>query len=180
MKYSPIFLIASVAGTGLLCLNQPVTAASQAKDKALIQSAIQKMDDAADKRDAAGCVAFTHPDFVNFDKTGKETTHGKEARQARYSKLFSQATKVDQQTTLTHIIFSQQGAVVDKQSSTSITMTENGHTLELNGGGTYRDFWVKSAGIWLQKKSQTLTETFHVKTFALNGNPRAIHGNASS
>jgi len=166
MKHCQPVLIGSVALMTLCCLTSSVTADARSKDEASIRSEIQKMDQAADSRSADGYVAFTYPNFVNIDKNGKETTHGKEERKQKFSQLFANATQVKQLTTITHIIFSKQGATVDKVSNELIMLMRNGQSIELKGDGTYCDFWVKSSGVWLQKRSRTVSENFTV-----NGQP---------
>ena len=142
----------------LLGLTLPVMADSQAQDKAAIQAVIQKMEKAANARDAEGYVASTHPDFVNIDAKGQETTHGKVERLTKIQKVFTRATQVQGRSTVTHINFTKQGAIVDEKTSMSITLARNGQTLMLKGTGTYRDFWVKEGGVWLQKRSRTIME----------------------
>ncbi len=166
MNYSRQILVGSVTISTFLCLALPLTADSQSKDKAAIQSEIQKMDKASNSKDADGYVVFTHPDFINIDKSGRETTHGKEERREKLRRLFARATQVTGRTTVTHIVLSKQGAVVDKSSVFTLVMTGNGQKIDMKGNGTYRDFWVKNAGVWLQRKSHTITETTTV-----NGQP---------
>jgi len=166
MKHCQQILIGSVTLLTLSCLTSSVTADVRSKDEASIRSEIQKMDQAADNRNVDGYIAFTHPDFVNIAKNGKETNHGKEERKQKFSQLFANATQVRQQTTVTHIIFSKQGATADKVSNNFMILTRNGQTIELKGSGTYRDFWVKSTGVWIQKRSRTIAENT-----TINGQP---------
>lgn len=173
MKYTRLILVGSVALSTFFCLPLPVLADNQPKDKTTIQSAVhtiqsavQKMDKAANNRDADGYVAFAHPDFVSINKTGKETIHGKKEALKRSRRTFAGLTQIKVRTTITSISFSNEGAVVDTTSNLSASMVKSGKSFELKGTGTFRDLWVEKAGVWLQKKSQTLTETLTV-----NGQP---------
>jgi ketosteroid isomerase-like protein len=173
MRYTRLILVGSVALSTFFCIPLPVLADNQPKDKTTIQnavhtiqSAVQKMDKAASNRDADGYVAFAHPDFVSINKTGKETIHGKKEALKRSRRAFSGLTQIKVRTTITSISFSNEGAVVDTTSNLSASMVKSGKSFELKGTGTFRDLWVENAGVWLQKKSQTLTETLTV-----NGQP---------
>jgi ketosteroid isomerase-like protein len=173
MKHTHLILVGSVALSTFFCIPLPVLADNQPKDKTTIQnavhtiqSAVQKMDKAANNRDADGAVAFIHPDFVNIDKTGKETTHGKEEARKERRKVLATLTQIMIRTTITSISFSNEGAVVNTTSNLSASMVKSGKSFELKGTETCRDLWVEKTGVWLQKKSQTLTSTFTV-----NGQP---------
>lgn len=166
MNYSHLVLVGSVTISTFFCLAFPLIADSQSKDKVAIQNEIQKMDQASNNKSADGYVVFTHPDFINIDKSGQETTHGKEQRREKMRQLFARATQVTGRTTVTHIVLSKQGAVVDKSSIFTLVLTRDGQKMDMKGKGTYRDFWVKDVGVWLQKNSRTITETTTV-----NGQP---------
>ena len=144
----------------------PVFAQDHAKDEAFIRNAIKQTDAAAEKKDAKGVVAFTHPDYVGIDKDGKEVTHGKAEREAKMARLFSDAVKIITQTKVTRIRFTSDGATVESQSGGTILLAKGDRKATMKGSSTSRDLWVKVKNGWLEKRTRGLTSTLTV-----NGKP---------
>ena len=161
MNYNRPVLISGII-ISVLSFTSLGNADNHSQDKVFIQSAIQKMDKASNNKDANGYVVFTDPNFIGIGKSGQETTHGKEERREKLERLLASVTQITGQTTVTHFTFDKQGAVVDKSQTFSLAVTKNGQKMQMDGKGTYRDFWVKSGNIWLQQKSRTITETLTV------------------
>lgn len=114
------------------------------------------MDAAGISKNADEYVAFTHLDFVNINLAGQETIHGKEERRRKAANLFAHATSIVVHTTITNIVFSNQGATVTETTEGTIKMRVNGQNREMKNRSTYRDFWVRSGKGWLEKRSQAI------------------------
>ncbi len=136
------------------------SAEDHSKDKAFIRGAINKMDIAYAAEDSEGYVAYTAPDFVSVNLTGKETTHGKEERRQKVNTTFAKATdagvKITSYSTARSISFSGEGATVIEDSYVSYSGNVDGQARVLKDHNTCRDFWVKSSAGWLEKKSRTI------------------------
>ena len=155
-----LFVSAVALLTLAVGLSRPASADNHAKDAAFIRDAIKKTDTAANKRDAKAAVAFTHADFVNLNKKGAETTHGKSERETKLAGMFTFATDSFTRTTVKNIQFIKDGAIVDTQSASYLMLAQKNQKIRLNTTGTYRDFWIKTAsGTWQQKRSRALSET---------------------
>ena len=141
-----------VAGTFiLLCLPPPAYAGGRATDVALIKTAVRKMDEAANRKDAAGYVAFTHPDFIYINKQGDANMHGKADRRSKIAAMFSHTTQIKVRTLVNRITFSRETATVKKSTTGFLVVIEADKRTEFKGAGTHRDVWVKTVTRWLQK-----------------------------
>ena len=149
---------------GILAGALPVRAegGGTAQDKAAIQSAVQKMDAASNRKDAAAYSAFLHPQFVNINMRGQETVSSKAEQQAQLTQAFGQASQVFQKSTIRSITFSPAGALVDQSSRNMLAFLQGKRTLKMTGGGHYHDLWVKSGGVWLEKRSQAVSEQYFI------------------
>ena len=137
--------------------------------RAAIRSAYAAVDAAMARKDVAGVTAFCAPDFTSTDIHG--TVSGLAQEQQAATRLFSQAQSVSSKT----IVLS---CALDNPAQTTVTershivmilpaTAQTGKPLKAVLGGTARDTWVKTGGVWREKHDQALTEIFTVNGKAL-------------
>ena len=156
MKIKTHLLFVAIGLIFFIGISLPANANSHSKDRAFIQDAVRKMDVAGMKKDADGYVAFTHPDFVDVNLAGQETTHGKAELRQNISRLFAHAVSIVMHTTITNMTFSNNGVLVTETTEGEIKMSVKGQDRVIKNRSSYRDFWVRSGKGWLEKRSQTI------------------------
>ena len=167
MNYIKQFSLLIVSN--LLIVTVPLLADTNAhaKDKAFIKNAMQKMDRAAQNKDLNGYVQFLHPDYTDIGEDGKVNAHNKAEMKDQMSRMFARATSITPgPITVTRFIFDKQGATVYESGSLTIKLMVSGQKSVIQTGGSYRDFWVKTATGWVEKSSSSLSSKS-----TLNGNP---------
>ncbi len=150
----------SLALASLVCLSTPTLADSPARDKAFIQSAYRKMDQAVARKDADRFVAFLSPDYQQYDPGSRKPSHDREQTRKGMAKILASPAQVTSHTTITRISFGASGATVDTSSRNSLMVVVGGKRTEFTGGDTDRDLWVRSGSGWLLKTSRTLSTRF--------------------
>lgn len=129
------------------------------KDRAFITKAYADVDKAIKNKDADSASAYIAEDYVSINRDGKEDVHGKAEEIALVRKIIAYAPDATTQITVSSVSFDKQGATVLNTDTFTGTITHNGEKHVLSITGTYRDLWVKSGDGWLEKRSQSLTET---------------------
>jgi len=140
---------------------------SHAADKSYIKDAMRKMDTATQRKDLNGYLVFLHRDYTDVNQAGVVTAHNKIQMREQMSQMFVRATSITLgPTTVTRFVFDKQGATVYEGGSLSMTLIISGRVSVIQAGGTYQDFWVKTATGWLKKRSSSVSSTT-----TLNGKP---------
>lgn len=134
----------------------PAHADAAADARAAIQSALDHGDDAFVHKNIDGVLVNIAPDYVDVGE-GKAYTLADERKVL--TALFLVAKDLTAKTTITDFAMLGHDAQVTTDSVSSIvlldtkTLGDVRHTIH----STNRDFWVHKDGLWLEKRSRTLT-----------------------
>ncbi len=134
----------------------PARADAAADTRAAIQAALDHGDDAFAHKNMEGALVNVAPDYVNANNGRTETV----ADDRKFlTALFLVAKDLSAKTVITDFVMLGRDAQVSTDSVTSFvlvdpkTLGDVRHTFH----STNRDFWVHKGGLWLEKRSRTLT-----------------------
>jgi ketosteroid isomerase-like protein len=136
------------------------------QDTTAITAAIAAADTATEKEDAQAANAALAEDYVSYDAKGKQTVKSKADAIAQATKMFTIATGFTSKSVPTKIVYDKTGAAVYETENGTFTMSAHDQQHVMSVHGTYRNYWIKSKGIWLEKQSRALTEVY-----AIDGKP---------
>lgn len=129
-----------------------------APDKNTFRSLYSRRDDALRRMDISAFMRTVAPGFQSFDIDGSLYIPGRKQEKDRLVRALGRATAVESKTVVLSVSPAGSGAIVTVKFDHTRTQSDSLRGLfgRHKETGRYRDFWVKTGGVWQMERSRAL------------------------